>query len=200
MSSIKTIGELGFCGPIGSNSHQAAVQAREEIEKNLGITLELKSIDGNVAVIDSLTSSEDTFIVIATWNTILGDMEDHLTKLQEVGGMPILSEIEILIEHHLMGKKERLDTQTVLLAHPKAYEQCARTVMKVFSYLKYEGRTSASGAAEEASKSDPNVVVAIAPIECSKIYGLNVYRPNIEDVWPNITKFRIYTNCKDLLK
>jgi len=186
MSSIKSI---GFLGPWGSFSEEAANEAVKVLEI---VGLNRVSIPGgNFSVISALRDRIVDSIVMAVENSITGIMTDNLRQLNDIGAKSLHAYINIPVIFCLMGLYQKFDPtiQTSVLGHEQAQKQCSKW-LKDNPTVSFVICDSNSQAAQKA-KLDVSAS-CLAPELCAEIYGLHIYQKGVQDTADNVTTFGIF--------
>ncbi|HZK56729.1 MAG TPA: prephenate dehydratase [Clostridia bacterium] len=172
--------ELGYLGPQGSHSHEAAkvyaptatlipmmsfyeiIQAVEEGE-----------IDGGILPIENSTEGAVTFVM------------DGLLKTEEA---KIVGELILPVYHNLVSLNDSIEEIDCIYSHPQAIEQCREYFRRYIPKALLISCESTSLACAKAKRKGKNFA-AIANVEAALIYNLNVLQYNIQDNFLNQTRF-----------
>src|SRR3977135_2206003 len=104
-------------------------------------------------------------------------------------GLKICGEVELRINHHLMGKMSGTDAVKRVCAHPQALAQCRGWLDEQLSDVERVGVSSNAEGARRAR--DERGTAAIASRAAAEIYGLNLLANDIEDRQDNTTRFLV---------
>src|SRR3977135_279391 len=104
-------------------------------------------------------------------------------------GLKICGEVELRINHHLMGKMSGTDAVKRICAHPQALAQCRGWLE---THLPDAERVAVSSNDEGARRARAQRgTAAIASRAAAEIYGLNLLANEIEDRPDNTTRFLV---------
>src|SRR3977135_1593183 len=104
-------------------------------------------------------------------------------------GLKICGEVELRINHHLMGKMSGTDAVKRVCAHPQALAQCRGWLDEQLSEVE---RVAVSSNAEGARRARAERgTAAIASRAAAEIYGLNLLANEIEARHDNTTRFLV---------
>jgi len=175
--------KIGFLGPQGTFSHQAALNLFSQANKLIPFSLirEIFEAVNNQTIDLGVVPAENTLggIVPETINSLI----DYPLKVSGSFGLDI---------HHclLSGAKNKNDLR-IIKTHQQAFLQCEKFLRENLPKVKTELSLSTTSAIDGAGD---NHVGFIAPLAAAKVYGLNVLAKNIEDTTGNVTKFYIIAN------
>lgn len=172
---------LGFLGPVGTFSHQAAMDcANGEALK------EYKTIN---AVITAVERGDAERATVPIENSIEGAINVTLDMLAFDVNLYITGEYVLKISQNLMVKPGTdLKDVKVITSHPQPIGQCSRILRSEFPDVKIEYADSTAAAAERTAKSDGSVA-CIASRASAEIYGLQIAREDCGDDKSNSTRF-----------
>ena len=171
--------KVGFLGPEGTFSHQAAI-----------------SLFGHSASFCPLDSIEEVFSevekgschqgVVPIENSYEGSVNTTLDMLYRYE-LRIDGEVLIRIRHNLMSKAKDIKSIKRIYSHPMAIAQCKSWIKTYMKHVSIHETQSTASAAKIALE-DPEAAV-IGNKLLAKIYGLNILKEGIEDHPDNITRF-----------
>lgn len=172
---------VAFLGPKGTYT-QAAVL------KHFGHSvhaLPLASIDDVFHEVQALRAD---FGVVPVENSSEGTVNNTLDRFLTTN-LAICGEIELRVEHSLMGRMTDLAQIQRVCAHPQAFGQCGAWLQQ---HLPKVERVAVSSNAEGARRArDEQGTAAIASEVAAEIYGLRILAPSIEDHDDNTTRFLV---------
>lgn len=172
---------VAFLGPEGTYT-QAAVF------KHFGHavhTVPLASIDD---VFHEVQAAAARFGVVPVENSSEGTVNNTLDRFLTTE-LQICGEIELRVEHSLVGGMAELSQVKRVCAHPQALGQCRGWLEKNLNGLEY---VAVSSNAEGARRARDEVgTAAIASEVAAEIYELRVLVPSIEDHDDNTTRFLV---------
>jgi chorismate mutase/prephenate dehydratase len=172
---------VAFLGPEGTYT-QAAVF------KHFGHavhTVPLASIDD---VFHEVQAAAARFGVVPVENSSEGTVNNTLDRFLTTE-LQICGEIELRVEHSLVGRMAELSQVKRVCAHPQALGQCRGWLEKNLNGLEY---VAVSSNAEGARRARDEVgTAAIASEVAAEIYELRILVPSIEDHDDNTTRFLV---------
>lgn len=183
--------KLGFLGPQGTFSHNAAVEyTRAEREYKL---LEFNTIPELMLAVNAGQIDE---AIVPIENSLEGAVTSTLDMLVADLDILIKAEIIIPISLNLLTKGEKTAANiTEILSHPQPFGQCRKYLTENFSNANLRPVASTAAAAEEAAKSDGGLA-AIGSQLAGQLYGLTVLASDIQDGKNNFTRFVIISREK----
>jgi len=176
---------VGFQGIVGSNSALAVrklmVSRGEEAPHMIGFRT-------FAAAIAALEAGEIEYALLPIENTIAGSLQE-VYKLLDRSELWIVDEEVLPIEHALLTLPgASLEKLQVIRSHPVALQQCDR-FLSALGHCRSESYWDTGAAAQAvATKGDPHEA-AIAPVDCSTLFGLEVMATEISDNKGNETRF-----------
>lgn len=183
--------KLGFLGPQGTFSHNAAI---EYIKRNKEYQLiEYNTIpELMIAVNRGLISEAIVPIENSLEGAVTSTLDMFVTDLEIV----IKSEIIIPISLNLLVKEGTTgDNIKEVLSHPQPFGQCRKYLAEKFSNVYMRPVTSTAAAADEVAQSNGDLA-AIGSQLAGELYGLVVLDKDIQDGKNNFTRFVIISQEK----
>jgi len=120
-------------------------------------------------------------------NSLAGRVAD-IHHLLPDSGLFIVKECFLRVRHQLMGlPAARLEDLTIVMSHTHALGQCRRRIRELS--LKAEVVADTAGAARMVAEKGDAAIAAIASELAAEIYGLKVFRSDMEDAEHNTTRF-----------
>lgn len=174
---------LGFLGPKGTFSHQAALDCAngEELKEYKTIT----------AVIGAVNSGEIDRAIVPIENSIEGAINITLDMLVFDVNLYITGEYVLKISQNLMVKPGTdLGDIKVITSHPQPIGQCSHMLRCDFPNVKTEYADSTAAAAKRVMNSD-GTVACIASKAAAQLYGLEIAKADCGDDTSNSTRFII---------
>lgn len=175
---------LGYLGPSGTFSHQAAIewsQGREELREYPTIYSAIKAVESGA--IDRA--------IVPIENSIEGSINLTLDTLAFDVNLYITGEYILHISQNLLVKKgKKKEDIKIITSHPQPIGQCSRLLSHEFTDTKIEFADSTAFAAKRAAASDGSVA-CIASKSSAKLYDLEILYPDCEDEANNSTRFVI---------
>jgi chorismate mutase/prephenate dehydratase len=173
--------KVAFLGPEGTFS-QAAVL------KHFGSSVRALPLPAIDEVFREVEGGVADFGVVPIENSSEGTV-NHTLDMFLSSALKICGEVELRINHHLMGKMSGTDSVKRVCAHPQALAQCRGWLD---DQLPDAERVPVSSNAEGARRArDERGTAAIASRAAAEIYGLNLLANEIEDRPDNTTRFLV---------
>ncbi len=177
--SVQLPVRVGFLGPEGTFSHQAALY-----------------MFGRSALFYPLDTIEEVFLsvekgtcqqgIVPIENSYEGSVNTTLDMLYKYD-LKINGEFLLRIRHSLMSKEKDIKKIKKIYSHPMAIAQCKAWIKANMGNVEiYETQSTAAGARIAAEEDG---VAVIGNKLLSEIYGLNILMEGIEDTPNNITRF-----------
>jgi chorismate mutase/prephenate dehydratase len=169
---------IGFLGPEGSFSHQAAVL-------KFGSSVEYVTLSDIGAVFQQVTRGGVDYGLVPVENSIHGGVIDTLDAFL-TSPARICAEVLVTIHHHVLARCP-WDRVKVVSSKPEVFAQCREFLSTVAKGREVRAAASTSAAAEAASVEDG--VAAIGSRLAGELYGLHELFENVEDNPDNVTRF-----------
>ena len=178
---------LGYLGPNGTFSHQAA----QEWARGKGTNEELREFSTIYAAIRAVENGEIDRAIVPIENSIDGSVNTTLDTLVFDADLHITGEFILHISENLMVKKgaEKEDIK-IITSHPQPIGQCAHMLSHEFPDVKIEFADSTAAAAKRTAASDGSVACIGSP-NSAELYGLEILRADCGDERNNSTRFVI---------
>lgn len=181
---------LGYLGPKGTFSHQAALDISGGKE-------ELKEFSTIYSAIIAAERGEVDRAVVPIENSIEGSVNTTLDTLAFDVDLYITGEYVLHISQNLMVKKGgSIDDIKLIVSHPQAIGQSSRVLSQKFSEIPVEFSDSTASAAKRASKE--RGVACIGSPNLAEMYGLDIVVPECGDAENNSTRFVIIEKSQNL--
>ncbi len=175
---------LGYLGPNGTFSHQAA----EEWSRGGEALREYPTIYAAISAVDK---KETDRAIIPIENSIEGSVNLTLDTLAFDADLYITGEYILHISQNLMVKKgTKKEDIKIITSHPQPIGQCSRLLSHEFADTKIEFADSTAFAAKRVAASD-GAVACIASPSSAQLYGLDILYPDCGDEANNSTRFVI---------
>jgi chorismate mutase / prephenate dehydratase len=173
--------KVAFLGPEGTFT-QAAVL------KHFGSSVRALPLPAIDEVFHEVEGGIADFGVVPIENSSEGTVS-HTLDMFLGSALKICGEVELRVQHHLMGRMSGLADVKRVCAHAQALAQCRGWLDE---HLPEPERVSVSSNAEGARRArDERGTAAIASRAAAEIYGLNLLAEEIEDHSDNTTRFLV---------
>lgn len=175
---------LGYLGPNGTFSHQAAMEWSEGKE-------EIKEFSTIYSVILAVEKGEIDRAIVPIENSIDGSINTTLDTLAFDVDLYITGEYILHISENLMVKKGvKKEDIKIITSHPQPIGQCSKLLSHEFADVKIEFADSTASAAKRVKESDGSVACIGSP-NSAKIYDLDILCHDCGDDANNSTRFVI---------
>lgn len=180
--------KIGIQGIKGSYHDQVA---KEYFGKSMEIN-EFLSFD---ELAESVFSGNSEFGIMAIENSIAGSIIPNYALIDNLN-LNIVGEYFLNINHQLMVfPGVNFDDLEIVSSHPMALLQCKKFFKDFPNITLIEGKDTA----EEAKRISENKIKnigAIASVEASKLYSLDIIHKNIQTIKKNETRFVVISKDK----
>ncbi len=179
---------IGYLGPPGSYSHQAAV-------KQFGNSVSFEDLHTIAGVYTEVLRGHCHYGLAPIENSIGGGIVETLDAFAEhASDIKVYAEVLIEVHHALLSSCEPRDVRKIL-SKPEVFDQCRMWLATQFPKAALEPAPSTSRAVQivlEEFEKDPSCgLAAIASPLAGQIYGLDVLFEKIEDNPNNVTRFAV---------
>lgn len=173
--------EIGFLGPQGTFTHQAAL-------KHFGRSAQFRGL-GSIGEVFRETEAETVkYGVVPVENSSEGSV-GHTHDLLLDSPLLIVGEVGVRIRHCLLGSTSDLSGIRTVYSHQQSFQQCRGWLEAHLPACEQIGVNSTAEVARRI-QNDPAAGV-IAGVDVSDLHGLQVIERNIEDVPGNTTRFLV---------
>ena len=178
---------LGYLGPSGTFSHQAAL---EWLKKN-GLHDELIQYPTIFSAIKAVDEQEIDCCIVPIENSIEGSVNTTLDMIAFNAELYITGEYVLKVSENLMVKRgAKKEDIKIITSHPQPIGQCARLINNEFPNAAIEYSDSTSSAAKRVAECDGTVACIGSP-SSADIYDLDILYPDCGDDKNNSTRFVI---------
>ncbi|EFR01116.1 P-protein [Nannizzia gypsea CBS 118893] len=193
---------IAFLGPLGSFSHQAAIEC---------FGLSNNTLKAEVSFNDAFSavqSQEADYAIIPLENSSNGAVVQTLDLLADRESLypdiTVSAEYYLSVHHCLLMKKaqdgqgnssETTPEVSKFYSHPQVWGQCTK-FLSAYGGVEKQDASSTSKAAEIVSKDNDPKSAAIGSELAGTISGLEVVKANIEDDPSNATRFLVLENLR----
>ncbi len=179
---------IGYLGPPGSYSHQAAVA-------QFGSSVEFDTLGAIDSVFTEVERGHADYGLVPIENTTGGGIAETLDAFRDRGeGVTIYAEAQLAIRHHLFACCEADEIERVY-SKPEALAQCRKWLAAHLPGADLMAEASTSAAVErvrsEANSGVKPTSAAVASELAGTIYGVAALYSGIEDNPNNITRFLV---------
>ncbi|KAM5458492.1 prephenate dehydratase [Microsporum audouinii] len=211
---------ISFLGPLGSFSHQAAIECFGSTNNTLQAEVSFND------AFSAVQSQEADYAIIPLENSSNGAVVQTLDLLADRDNLypdiVVSGEYYLAVHHCLLMKKAKGTASNAIFAfipltatdidgsentsktnpevskfysHPQVWGQCTR-FLSGYNGVEKQDASSTSKAAEIVSKDNDPKSAAIGSELAGKLNGLEVVKANIEDDSSNATRFLVLQNLK----
>ncbi|WP_462412363.1 prephenate dehydratase [Neobacillus sp. Marseille-QA0830] len=176
--------KIGYLGPKATFCEFAVRNAFPECELNPFRTIP--------ECMDAVVEKKVDLAVVPLENTLEGSVNITLDYLTQVVQIPIVGEITLPIQQHLMVHPDNAanwQNVTKIYSHSHAIAQCHKFLHNHFKGVPYEAVSSTAAAAKMVLENPEWDAAAIANELAAEEYGLTIVKPNIHDFDYNHTRF-----------
>ncbi len=172
----KFMGKIGFLGPVGTFTEEAAALVGDN----------LVAFDTILQVLDAVEKNEVDVGVVPIENSIEGPVGITLDLLVHDYDLKIKREIIIPVSHNLLiNPKTNINNIEFVNSHMQALSQCRNFIESLNVVV---NATPSTSAAAEMVKGNNNSA-AIGTKRAAEIYGLKIVETDIQDYKNNVTRF-----------
>lgn len=194
-ASAPATAQLGFLGPRGTFSEQAAETYRETAPE-LGESL---PFDSMTAVVEALRQGRIDRGILPVASTVAGFPEESSRLLLGAAepGFRVVDEVVVPVELHLLVRAEtRPEGIARILSHPNALGEARAFLDARYPGVPREETLSTAAAAERVARSDGSLA-AVASLAAARLYGLEVLDRAIQEDPHNATSFWVLARSED---
>ena len=189
-----TISKIGYLGPIGTFTHQAAL---ERFPKAGSEFIPIKDL---IEIFDNIEKGKIDYGVVPIENSLQGTVRETLDLLID-RNLIIYGEIELRIIQNLISLKGAdLNSIQNIFSHPQAFSQTRSWIKANLPNANLIDVSSTAEAIRRVRKLNDPTYAAIGTEFASNIYGLDVLNPMIEDEATNFTRFLVISKNENLIK
>ena len=170
-----------FLGPAATYTEQA-------VFKHFGHAVSLKSCTTIEEVFQYISANRAYYGVVPVENSSEGSVTNTLDCFMETN-VKIVGEVELRINHCLLGKQVRIEDIAKVYGHSQSLAQC-RYWLSTHLPNSVQINAESSTQAVRQLEQDPDAA-AIASAYAAKLYQLNILARDIEDNIQNTTRFLI---------
>jgi chorismate mutase/prephenate dehydratase len=172
---------VAYLGPEGTYSHSAVLE-------HFGESIEAIPQASIEEVFQAVQDAQADQGVVPVENSSEGAVNITLDRLMSASP-PICGEVELRVNHNLLGRMNDVARIQRVCAHPQALAQCRRWLdAKLPGVARVPVSSNAEGARRASQESG---TAAIAGAVAAGVYGLGVLAAGIEDHDHNTTRFLV---------
>ena len=176
---------IGYLGPEGTYSHQAACQWSSQDDT-------LVSCRSFFDLFERFVSKKLDKLIAPIENSIEGSVAIVMDSLLTNPGY-IIGECSIAVTHSLLARPGYTHTDTpIIVSHAQALAQCQHYINRRFPTAKLQAVESTAQAAQLAASTAS--MMAIGSPVLAGLYGLDCIDEMINDVSPNHTRFIVLSH------
>ncbi|MBD3198042.1 MAG: prephenate dehydratase [Candidatus Lokiarchaeota archaeon] len=180
-----SIEKIGYLGPEGTFTHQAAL---EFFPKSSSDLIACRSI---IEIFEEIEKNQLDFGVIPIENSLQGTVRETLDLLIEKD-IKIYGELELRIHQNLISiPTANLSTINRIYSHPQAFAQARSWIKMNLPHAKLINMNSTADAVKHVANSKSIEEAALGTKHSSELNKLNIISANIEDNPSNYTRFLI---------
>jgi chorismate mutase/prephenate dehydratase len=179
--SLERVLRVGFFGPEGTFTHQAA-------RRQFGELAGLESLASIPEVFAAVERDRIDLGVVPVENTTEGVVTQTLDALAE-HEVAICGEVVLRISQQLLSRSGRLEDVRQVVSHPQPIAQCRLWLDRHLPGVERVEAASTASAAQRAAADGS--VAAIGSAIAGEVYGLRTIEPSIEDRRDNTTRFAV---------
>ena len=186
----KSIENIYYLGPDGSNTHNAMLKFLELSSMRVDNKIAEKSIK---SALKTLEKDSNSICILPIENSIEGIVRETIGNFLDIKDdkIHILGEITLPIRHMLLSKSKDKTKIRKIYSHPQALAQCSKFLYQNFPDVELKEVSSTSYAAQKVSTEDDYSIAAIANETCAQLFDLNILSNDINDEKDNKTRFYI---------
>ncbi len=180
---------VGYLGPRGTFSEQAASVYQERQVAAAKAKIELRPTDSILALILATAEGALDEAVVPLENSLEGSIALTLDMMAHEVDLQIAGEIIIPVRHYLLGKTDTKCEQIgQVISHPQALGQCGAFLRKYLPKAELVTASSTAEAARLVAFGDGRSA-AIGNMVAGEVYGLSIVASDIQDNNANATRF-----------
>lgn len=171
---------VAYLGPEGSFCHQAARMLHTHADE----FIPMKDVKSVVAAVER---GEVRHGLVPIENSVEGEVTSTVHEIVfNTANVFVREEVVIPVSFHAYTNSPHAMPTTVV-SHPFALAQCQNFISS--SNLIVKSADSTSAACENLAKNPDSSVVALGSVLAGELYGLHIYKENVEDNTAAHTKF-----------
>jgi len=179
---------IAYQGEPGAYSEAAALRYSDHAD-----VLPCESFD---EVFQAVAAARATHGILPVENSIGGSIHRNYDLLIE-HDLPIVGEVELPIQHHLLALPGTPIEQIArIYSHPQALAQCER-FLRELPGVRVNATYDTAGSAKLIKEQQLRDAAAIASERAAAVFGLEVLRSDIQDYSDNITRFLLISRGSD---
>lgn len=178
---------IAHLGPIGTNAETAAIGYSQWLKQKYNIESLLCPCPSIAQSLLSVAQGKAEVAVVPVENSIGGSVATTLDSFWELEGLQIQQALILPIYHTLLSKSSSLQELKTVYSHPQALTQCQVWLEQNVPSVQLVPTNSTTEALQHLPQN--TTAGAIASPRASKLYGLPILAPEINDYPDNCTRF-----------
>ncbi len=189
--------DLGFLGPRGTFSDQAAETYRQQMP-GLDKTVPFENM---TAIVEALTAGRIASGVIPVASTVAGFPAESARIFlgERQPAFRVVGEVVIAVELHLLVKPGTAPGRVArIVSHPSALKEAGAFLGAHYAGIPQEETASSAAAAERVAHGDGSLA-AVGSAAAARLYGLEILERAIQENPQNATSFWAIVRAPDAL-
>ena len=187
--------KLGYLGPKGTFSEQAALLYAENCSLSCDYNMFLNITDVISAVNDGIIDEG----IVPLENSIEGTVTSTIDTLIFDTRLFIKAELILKVSQNLMVRPDfNKEDIKKIISHPQGLAQCRKYIRSIGVNETASVSSTAEAAHIVSESSEP--IGAIAPKRAAEVYGLDIIGEDIQDDGTNATRFVVISKAETELK
>jgi len=187
--------DLGFLGPRGTFSDQAADTYRQQMP-GLDKTVPFENM---AAIVDALAAGRIASGIIPVASTVAGFPAESagIFLSERQPSFRVVGEVVIAVELHLLVKPGTARSRVArIVSHPSALKEAGAFLRAHYAAIQQEETASSAAAAERVAHGDGSLA-AVGSAAAARLYGLEILERAIQENPQNATSFWAIVRAPD---
>jgi prephenate dehydratase len=144
-------------------------------------------------VIKNLLKTNNSYGILPIENSTIGSIHSNYDLLLKYNVF-IVGEVNLIVKQHLIAhKKANLNSIKKIISHPAALQQCQK-FLRSLKDIDVELSHDTAGSVRLIKEQNLFNTAAISSEISAKIYGMKIFKRNIQDTNTNITRFLVISS------